>query len=97
MEPNRPLPATDRIPDGLTAERVGFFTDAVFAIAMTLLVIEIPRPPDGEFGVGDVVGKARAAADLGHSLVEQTGSFVAYVLAFYLLRDGRAAGPSPGA
>jgi uncharacterized membrane protein len=85
MEPNSTRTAVDPVPAGLTAERVGFFTDAVFAIAMTLLVIEIPRPEDGEFGVGEDVGKAEAARNLGHFLAEQAGSFVAYLLAFYLL------------
>jgi uncharacterized membrane protein len=85
MEPNSTRTAVDPVPAGLTAERVGFFTDAVFAIAITLLVIEIPRPEEGEFAVGDGVSKARAAENLWRFLVDQTGSFVAYFLAFYLL------------
>ena len=76
----------ERIPAGLTLERAGYFTDAVFAIAMTLLVIEIPRPEDEpEFAVADGVGKAEASRNLIHFLYEQTGSFIAYVLAFFML------------
>jgi uncharacterized membrane protein len=70
---------------GHTAERVGYFTDAVFAIAMTLLVIEIPRPEAAEFEVGDGVSKAQAPERLWRFLVAQHGAFYAYVLAFYLL------------
>jgi len=77
---------SSRVPAGSSPERVGFFTDAVFAIAMTLLVIEIPRPEEApEFTVGDGVGKAEAAANLWHFLTDETGSFVAYFLAFLIL------------
>jgi uncharacterized membrane protein len=67
---------------GHTAERVGFFTDAVFAIAMTLLVIEIPRPGAADFEVGDGVTKGQAAGKLWHFLVDQRSDFYAYALAF---------------
>jgi uncharacterized membrane protein len=73
------------IQPGRTAERVGFFTDAVFAIAMTLLVIEIPRPEAADFEPGPGVSKAEAFHRLGHFLGQQGSAFYAYVLAFYLI------------
>ncbi|WP_214410113.1 TMEM175 family protein [Sphaerisporangium fuscum] len=75
------------VPAGFTPERVGFFTDAVFAIAMTLLVIEIPRPPETDkgFDVGDGVGKLDAALNLWRFVADQSGAFVAYLLAFFVL------------
>jgi uncharacterized membrane protein len=70
---------------GLSTERISFFTDAVFAIAMTLLVIEIPRPELGEFEPAGGVTKLRAAENLWHFLAAQAGSFYAYLLAFLIL------------
>lgn len=77
VEHERPAP-------GHTPERVVFFTDAVFAIAMTLLVIDIPKPEGNEYDV-DEVGKLKAAENLVHFLYTKLGSFSAYLLAFCIL------------
>ncbi|MFI9590250.1 TMEM175 family protein [Nonomuraea sp. NPDC052265] len=66
-----PPPAAPR--PGMTPERVGMFSDAVFAIAITLLVLEIPRPEEAQFG------------DLAGFLAERQGSFMAFALAFLML------------
>ena len=62
---------------GGTTERFGFFTDAVFAIAMTLLVIEIPRPQEAAFEAGGGVTKAEAVTRLWHYLVAQHNAYYA--------------------
>ncbi|MBZ4318406.1 TMEM175 family protein [Streptomyces huiliensis] len=61
---------------GLTPERLAFFTDAIFAIAMTLLAVDLEHPDDEQLGSG------RALWDF---LVDQRGSYVAFALAFGLL------------
>ena len=65
--------------------RVGIFTDAIFAIAMTLLVIEIPRPGAADLEAGGDVTKAQAVGRLWQFLVDQRNDFFAYALAFSLL------------
>jgi uncharacterized membrane protein len=70
---------------GSSPDRIMFFTDAVFAIAMTLLVIEIPRPEASDFDPGDGVSKTEAVSRLWHFVASQGSSFLAYVLAFYIL------------
>ncbi|ARZ72505.1 hypothetical protein SMD11_6929 [Streptomyces albireticuli] len=67
--PARPEP-------GFSPERLAFFTDAIFAIAMTLLAVELERPEERE------LASARA---LGSFLVDHRGSFLAFALAFVLL------------
>ncbi|WP_405854691.1 TMEM175 family protein [Streptomyces sp. NBC_01515] len=61
---------------GLSPERLAFFTDAVFAIAMTLLAVELERP--------DTEERASAGA-LARFLVDQRNSYLAFALAFVLL------------
>jgi uncharacterized membrane protein len=74
-----------KVSAGHTAERIGYFTDAVFAIAMTLLVIEIPRPGANDFSTGNGVSKSEAVSKLWHFFLAQRPSFYAYLLAFYIL------------
>ena len=52
------------------------FTDAIFAIAITLLVIEIRRPAGDELA---------SAASLWRFLGRESGSLVAFVVAFVML------------
>ncbi|MFB8003250.1 TMEM175 family protein [Nocardia sp. NPDC056000] len=61
---------------GWSPHRIGAFADAVLAIAITLLVVEIKRP-EGE----DLVDTGALASFLWH----ERASFVAFVLAFFLL------------
>ncbi|MBN9606308.1 MAG: DUF1211 domain-containing protein [Actinomycetales bacterium] len=53
-------------------DRIQFFSDAVFAIAMTLLVLEIQLPED-------------AGDDLGAALLEIWPSYLGYVLSFAII------------
>ncbi|PXX69246.1 uncharacterized protein DUF1211 [Nocardia tenerifensis] len=64
------------IADGWPPHRIGAFVDAVLAIAITLLVIELERPK------GEDAADARALAEF---LWHERSSFVALVLAFFLL------------
>jgi uncharacterized membrane protein len=58
---------------GLSKERVGAFTDGVFAIAITLLVLTIAQPA------------ADRLNDLGHQLFLQWPSLAAYVVSFAVI------------
>lgn len=66
LEVGAPVEATNAF------DRLIFFADAVFAIAMTLLVLAIPRPEDGT----DVV------SFLEH---QDSGKFIAYIISFWVI------------
>ncbi|GHA40876.1 hypothetical protein GCM10010372_46160 [Streptomyces tauricus] len=70
------MSGTVRPEPGFSPERLAFFTDAIFAIAMTLLAVELDRPDEQE------LASARA---LGSFLVDQRDSYLAFALAFILL------------
>ncbi|MET7283714.1 TMEM175 family protein [Kribbella sp. NPDC005582] len=73
--------ATSAVAPGLTSHRVGMFTDAVFAIAMTLLVIELPKPARNTDGAD----RMAMASELWRFLGDNAGSFLAFVVAFLML------------
>ena len=62
-----------RVERGTEMERLSFFSDAVFAIAITLLVLEI-RVPDG-----------LSPAELTAALGEMWPKFVSYLISFSLI------------
>ncbi|MBF6332284.1 TMEM175 family protein [Nocardia transvalensis] len=72
----RPQPHADAAETGWNPHRIGAFVDAVLAIAITLLVIEIKRPE------GEQLADPHALAEF---LSHERASFMAYVLAFFLL------------
>jgi uncharacterized membrane protein len=63
---------TERKPGGLSLERVVFFSDAVFAVAISLLALEV-RVPEGRGG------------GLPHALREMVPSIAIYALSFFVV------------
>lgn len=64
------------VESGYSPERMIFFSDAVFAIAMTLLAIEIERPTAEELA---------SVESLAHFMVNNVSSLAAFALGFFLL------------
>jgi len=61
----------------LEFERVAFFSDAVFAIAVTLLIINIHVPA--------AVGTGPALARFVHGLGQELGPILSWALSFYVV------------
>jgi len=83
--PDQPPTATPKRPgwryrhgDGLEFDRVAFFSDALYAIAMTLLIVVIEVPEIPEDAADD-------PAALWEAIREQLPGLFAFFLAFYLL------------
>lgn len=69
------LAATEPDPRAIAAERLTFFADAVIAIAITLLALELPDLPDP-------VG---SNADLLRAVSADRGVFIAFLISFYVI------------
>lgn len=79
QDDDRPLPPGSwvRKNEGLEFDRAVFFTDAVFAIALTLLVVEIAIPVLGNLGDDPET--------LIKALKEKTPEFLGFFIAFILI------------
>jgi uncharacterized membrane protein len=67
---------TEQKPAAISKSRLEFLFDGVFAIAMTLLVLELRIPE---------LTARHSTHELAHALTEQTSTFFSYVLSFIVL------------
>ena len=74
MSQDRETPILDK--RGLAKNRIEALADGIFAVAMTLLVLDIKSPENREF---------ETAADLVNYLVALEHSFAMYVISFFVL------------
>jgi uncharacterized membrane protein len=58
-------------------DRIALFTDAVFAIAITLLILELKLPR--------VEWEGNVTENLIHAMWEMTGEFVGFVISFFVI------------
>jgi uncharacterized membrane protein len=65
----------DKTHDRFQLERMAFFSDAVFAIAITLLVIEVRLPEVSDY----------SSAELSHALSELVPEFLGFVISFFVI------------
>ena len=73
--------AYDRfLQNGTNTDRMQFFSDAVFAIAMTLLVIDIAVPT-----ISKSVSDAHLDRELWRALGEEWDQFLAYAISFWVI------------
>ena len=63
--------------DVFQLERIALFSDAVFAIAITLLIIEIKAP--------DIPMSTATDSSLLHSLVESIPKFIGFIVSFFVI------------
>ncbi len=78
--PTKPVKAAqivDNHPDKVGMDRLIFFSDAVFAIAITLLILEIQLP--------DLPPNTATNAQLGQSLVDIWPKYLAYAISFLVI------------
>jgi uncharacterized membrane protein len=76
LSPPVKAPRWARESDGVEFERVAFFNDAVFAIAMTLLIVAVAVP---------ALHDSTSASDLLGALNDKSAEFVAFFIGFAVL------------
>lgn len=79
LSPTVPAPAAHAHHATSETTRTEAFSDGVFAIVITLLILEIKVPPPSSIPAGQV------AHELPHRLWELKAMFIAYVLSFFIV------------